>query len=795
MSFRAGRALRVVGLAAGAGVLLAALVGAWRVCGAWPEHDGEARVQGLSAGARIVRDAHGVPSIHADDEHDLFFAQGYVHAQDRLWSMEMARRAASGRLSEMLGASTLEIDRLVRVLGLRRAAERDWSASGPEERAILEAYVQGVNAFIDAHRWRLPVEFTLLGVEPEPFSPVDTLAFSGLIDLNLGQNFWIELMRARFVAKLGAERASELLPGLSSEAPVILTDATPGKEERDPLQRFLPLLAAPGRAWGSNSWVVHGSRSRGGKPLLANDTHLNLTQPSQWYENALHGGRFDVVGFSMPGMPMVLTGRNARVSWGITNICADTQDVYVEHLDTSTTPARVERAGQWLPVDLREEAIGVRGSAPVQLTVRSTSHGPLLNDALGSLEHSPPLAVRWAALDGNRLLRALMRLNLASDWPSFREALHDWQAPPLNFVYADVAGDIGYQAAGRVPIRSSGHSGLVPASGSAGDAEWLGFLGFDELPSRQNPPEGYIVTANNEVVRGGAHPLAAECVADPFRARRIQQLLSDGRALSTDDLATMQLDTFSIVAAKLTPILTSIPLAVPLEQQALEALAAWDSRVDTESTSATIYQTLYRFLLRRLFEDELGADLLDEYLGAGFAHGRVLTDILETPSSAWFDDVTTPARETRDDILRQSWHDAVQWLETELGHTPADWAWGRVHRVKLGHVPFGQVPFLSRIFDGPQSPARGDSFTVNVGDVSLHEPYQMAFGVSQRLLVDLASAGRALAVNSTAQAGQLWVPGARQAVDDWLAGRYHELAVGAEPAPAPGATVLRLTPP
>jgi penicillin amidase len=362
------RWLRRTLLALAAIALVLAVVAAWRVRRAWPQVDGEAVAAGLAAPVEVVRDRWGVPHIRAGNEADLFFAQGYVHAQDRLWQMEMNRRIGRGELAGILGEPVLWLDVSMRTLGLRRAAERDWARITPEARAVLEAYARGVNAFLATHRDRLPVEFSLLGVEPRPWHPVDSLVWGKVMCWNLGENYNFEVSRARLIARLSRQAAQDLLPPWRDGEALAVPPGTDGYAwmrgaSLDGAEALASFFADPGPSWGSNNWAVHGSRTATGKPLLANDTHLAISMPSLWYENALHGGGFQVAGFSLPGVPMILLGHNERIAWGVTDMIPDVEDFYIEKVDDRQKPSRYLFRGAWRPVEVVRETIPVRGRA------------------------------------------------------------------------------------------------------------------------------------------------------------------------------------------------------------------------------------------------------------------------------------------------------------------------------------------------------------------------------------------------------------------------------------------------
>ncbi|HSJ59367.1 MAG TPA: penicillin acylase family protein [Anaerolineae bacterium] len=792
------RAARFLLIALAALFLVALLAAAWFVRRPWPQVDGEISLPGLSAPVEVLRDAWGVPTLYAENDHDLFFAQGYVHAQDRLWQMEFNRRVGTGTLSAALGPSTLPTDRLLRTLGLGRAAERDWVLLDDDTRAILEAYAAGVNAYVDAHRGRLPLEFTLVGVDPEPWTPIDSLAWGKVMALFLGHNYQHELLRARLVADLGPDAAAQLMPPYPGDGPFVIPpeagayDWLQGRSVA--LTALAPLVDRPTIDWGSNNWVLHGSRTATGQPILANDMHLGLDMPSIWYEIGLHGGRFTSLGYSFPGAPGVIVGHNGRIAWGVTTLPADVQDLYVERLDEAGT--RYEFDGQWHDLEIVREIIEVKGAAPETLEVRITRHGPIVNDVVGDLAGAEPLALRWTALDGTRLFQAVVLLNLADDWDDFRDALRYWEAPSQHFVYADVAGNVGYQTPGLIPIRAAGHDGSVPVPGWTGAYEWSGYLPFDELPSALNPPAGLIVSANNKVASAAyPHHIATDWSA-PFRAQRITDLLGAGDRFSADDMRAIHADTYSLPAEALRPYLLAAAPAGEQQATALSLVEQWDLYNESDRVGASIYHAWYAFLVRNTFAGEMAPDLFDTYLGFSNVHVPALIALMAHPDSLWFDDGATPAIETRDEIVKRSLDDAIAWLQAEYGDDPDGWTWGRLHPKTFVHQPLGQsgVALLEKLFSAGPIEARGESFSVDAAGFSYRRPFHMGAGVSQRMVLDLANLDASRSIHTTGQSGQLFHRHRADMIPLWENVDYHPFPFTRPAVEAQAEEVLTLSP-
>jgi penicillin amidase len=753
----------------------------------FPTIDGTSEVEGLKAPVEVYRDRWGVPHIYAQNVEDLFFAQGYVTAQDRLWQMEFNRRIGSGTLSEVLGETTLENDRFIRIIGWRRVAEEEAANLDEESRTILEAYAAGVNAFIEGHRRSLPPEFTILGFKPAPWTPADSIAWAKVMAWDLGGNWEAELLRASLIEKFGEKKANQLAPPYPADAPlIILPEALgyqiPGIDRLLSQARQLrELLGAQGAGLGSNNWVIDGQKSATGMPLLANDMHLGIQMPSIWYEVHLVGGGFNVEGYSFPGVPNVIVGHNEDIAWAVTNVGPDVQDLYIEKVNPAS-PDQYEYQGQWLEMEIVEEMIEVKGQEPVVERVQLTRHGPIITPVVEGVTET--LALRWTALEPNQIFKSVAMLNRAKNWEEFREALRFWAVPSQNFVYADREGNIGYQMPGWIPIRAKGQ-GLVPVPGWTGEYEWKGHIPSHRLPHTLNPSTHYIVTSNNRVI-GDEYPYFISHDWAVYRARRLVELLEPRDDLSIEDLKVIQADTYSLPAEKLLPHLLALEPEGWLQERAMNQLKEWDLSNDVDSTGAGIFQVFYLMLVNNTFGDELGDELFADYSKARAPHHLALEGLIEEPDSPWFDDVTTPEREKRDDIVRRSFAEACDLLGRRFGDVPHEWAWGRLHTVTFDH-PLGAVKPLDLIFNRGPLPARGSGFTVNAAgfDYSafaeglkpseIGEVFAVQGGVSQRLIVDLSDFSNSLSIHTTGQVGVPFHKHYGDMIPSWQGVEYHPL--------------------
>lgn len=778
------RALAILGVVVacivGAVLVLAVVGGSLYVRRTFPTIDGTVKLAGLQSTVEVYRDTWGVPHIYADNAEDLFFAQGYVEAQDRLWQMEFNRRVASGTLSEICGEATLDTDRFLRTLGWRRVAEEDAEGLTGEQRTMLEAYSAGVNAFVESHRDSLPLEFTIMGVEPEPWTPTDSIAWAKVMAWDLGGNWETELLRARLVEALGEDKAAELAPPYPEDFPLIIPTEV-GDYSHLESEGLLAqaaglkgILGGGGPGVGSNNWVVDGSKSATGMPLLANDMHLGLQMPSIWYEVHLVGGGLNVEGYSFPGVPGVIVGHNEHIAWGVTNLGPDVQDLYIEKVNPEN-PDQYEYQGQWMDMGVFDEVIEVSGQDPVVERVQVTRHGPVITPVVEGL--SEVIAFRWTALEPNQMVEAVLMLDGASSWEEFRAALRLWAVPSQNFVYADTEGNIGYQAPGLIPIRSEGHTGLLPVPGWTGDYEWQGYIPFDELPSTLNPSTHALVTANNKVVGDDYPYVLAYDYSVGHRAQRITELVGEKQTLTAEDFQRVQGDTYSIPAEIFTPYILQIEPEGFLQERALNELRDWDYRCDAESTGAAIFEVFYVKLVENTFGDELGEELLADYTGSWSWHHIALEEMIQESDSPWFDDVRTAERETRDDVVSRSFADALDYLGNRFGDVPHAWEWGRLHGATFVHQPLGEsgIAVLEKVFNRGPVEVGGSGHTVNAASFDPEEPYATTHGVSQRLIVDLSDFDNSLSTHTTGQSGLAFHAHYDDMISLWQNVDYHPL--------------------
>jgi len=805
-----------------------------------PDTNGTLTVAGLSGAVDIVRDADAITHVFASNRRDAFFGLGYAHAQDRLWQMEFQRRVGGARLSELFGQATVATDRFLRTVGVNRAARTAWEATPADARPPIEAYVAGVNAFIATHHGSaLPPEFMLLRAEPQPWTPVDVFAWVKMMAWDLSKNYTTEVFRHDLEQRVGIEKAAQLMPPYPPDGLTILSgldltasmrDLTTQNDVRARLrdgrqavpyqpadERFasawsdafgtgVPELVSHGLAgaMGSNNWVVDGTRSATGKPLLANDPHLGAQIPSLWYLAHLSGGSLDVIGATLPGVPAVAIGRNRAIAWGETNVAVDVQDLYRERLNDQGTAALFK--GTWEPLRTITERIEVKGGSPVDVVVRISRHGPLVSDAInannaeaGRMGKIPlePLAFRWTALDSDdTTVAAFLKLNDARNWPEFTGALRLFVVPSQNFVYADVEGHIGYYAPGRMPIRAGG-DGASPADGSAGTDEWIGWIPFEELPHTFDPPKHVIVTANNRPVPADYRfPIFGEWT-EPNRAGRITALLQQHEKHTPETFAAMQADTFSSHARAFVPLLLEhvVPKGAQ-EEKAIAELRGWNFDARGDLVAPTIFQAWLLELVDAIVGDDLGPDLTRDYtaLERTSYFTRFLTAVVADHENPWCDDRRTPTvRETCFDAASRALSRAIERLEKIFGNDMSTWRWDAVHRATFAHNPFDSVrwlrPFFSRSF-----PHGGDWSTVNVGPVFTPKPFEQHSIPGYRQIVDLSAGNDSRFLDAVGQSGHPLSDHYDDRLEDWGAVRHQKMRMERKDIDAGAIGTLRLVP-
>jgi penicillin amidase len=785
-------------------VLVTVVSGSYAVKRPFPTTNDTLTLNGIQDEVTVYRDSFGVPHIYAGNQDDLFFAQGYVTAQDRFWQMEFWRHIGMGRISEIAGESALDQDKFIRTVGWNRMAEDYidyYQQEAPEFIAILDAYSAGVNTYIDENRNNLPLQFQILGRvqdswEIEPWQPVHTVAWGIVMANNLSGNWSNELTRARLYQELGQETVDTLIPGYPyHNRPVIAPTVDQVNEKASNSQRETTSIPINWQAVntnligelpdivkseindpnvGSNNWVISGEHTKTGMPLLANDPHLGIQMPSIWYEVGLHAPDYNVRGFSFAGVPGVIVGHNENIAWGVTNVGPDTQDLFIEKRNPDNLN-QVEFIGAWEEMETLEEIIKVNGGDDVVLPVYITRHGPLISDVIEN-GLTDPLALRWTAQEPSRILQSVILLNQAANFEEFREALRYWDTPSQNIIYADKQGNIGYQTPSRIPIRKNG-DGLTPVPGWTGEYEWEGFIPYDELPTLYNPAQGYIVTANHAVVDKDYAHFIAYYWADGDRGLRIENMiegrLANGSKITPSDITAIQFDSKSLPAEIWVPLLVNLDSDDPQIQAALAQLSGWDYQERTDSVPAALFEIFYTHLFQNVLADEVGVDNVDTFTRQDTFMYELATDL----EASWWDNITTAEMETADEIMLQSISEAIDWLEENVGDDMDDWNWGKIHTVtfKDGVLGNSGVAPLEAIFNRGPHPLDGGSDLVNANSWRRREPAVVVSHPSMRMIVDMSDYEANQSVIPTGQSGHPYHPHYEDQMPLWLSGEYHPM--------------------
>ncbi|WBQ06710.1 penicillin acylase family protein [Kribbella sp. CA-293567] len=815
------RLLRVIivsGIVFAALLLVVAGTGVFVVRHSFPSYDGTVALTGLDAEVEVVRDGNGIPQIYADKPGDLFAAQGYVHAQDRFFEMDFRRHVTAGRLAELFGKDALETDKFVRTLGWRRVAEKELGLLAPTTRQYLDDYARGVNAYLGTHAGSgLSLEYAVLSLKgtdyrPEPWTAADSLAWLKAMAWDLGGNMDDEITRTKLAAKYPVSNIASLYPdypydrnepivataavtkgGTFTTAPVD-TEARRGMLTKDLLKSLdtvgkvakgLPELLGRGDGIGSNAWVVSGEHTTTGKPLLANDPHLGATMPGIWSQVGLHCNNvstrcpYDVSGFSFSGLPGVVIGHNAAISWGFTNLDPDVMDLYLEKF---SGPDAVVYDNKVRALSKREETFKVAGQDEVEkITVRESRHGPIISDVgedereTGELAakrlESPEaygVALQWTALTPGRTADALFAINRAQTWKAFRAAAAQFEVPSQNLVYADREGHIGYQAPGRIPIRNAG-DGDWPVPGWDSRYHWKGYIPFEAMPTEADPDDGIIVTANQAVVPQSYPYHLTDDWDYGHRAQQILDRIRGAGKLDANSMASIQLDTKNRNAETLVPYLLQVQISDEFDRQGQDTLRNWDFTQPADSAPAAYFNVVWRNLLALTFHDQLPEGTWPD---GGSRWFEVMRKVIMQPNSAWWDNVTTTQRESRDDVLRDALVKARAEITTKMARDPGSWQWGRLHKLTLTNQTLGKsgIGVVDKMFNRGPYELGGGSSLVNATSWDASKDYTVTATPSMRMVVDLSDFDKSRWINMTGVSGHAYTSNYTDQTDLWVRG-------------------------
>jgi penicillin amidase len=764
---------------------------------------GELPVNGLKSPVKVYFDDFGVPQLIAQNEEDAYFTMGFIHARDRLWQMDLNRRVAEGRLSEIFGSSTVDFDKLFKTIGIGRFSYSWYNSIEPKSKEILTNYTAGVNRFIEMHYDNLPVEFDALNYKPEPWKPENSLMLARMMAWDLNIAWYTDYIIGELVNKVGLEKTAEIFPDSNitifkkpepleedstsesnrkgiSEIDNYRISASLGKDFITTFSDYRKFMNLSGSHIGSNSWVVSSSHSSSGKPILANDPHLALQAPSRWYELYVKGGGLDVRGMTVPGVPGVVIGNNNHCAWGLSNLMNDDNDYIILNKDSSDNSKYIYN-NQSLKPDSLIEKIYVKDSLEIDYVIWNTKSGPVVSDlnirGFADLEpvekkiyNDKLLSFKWTGYELSDEVYCFYKINTSKNWEEFRAALKDFGVPAQNFIYADTAGNIGYQAAGKIPLRKAASINDYIYPNSPG-LEWTGFVEFENLPSVYNPPEGYIVTANTDPyswLKSDKEKYYISYLWEPAsRFSRIKDFLTSRSVFDTDDFRLLQNNFESPYAKNINRHLVNSYKDQSISDDnirwCVERFTNWNGEMNSNESIGTIYNTFLVYLLKNIYEDELGANVFNDFLTIQNIPYRSLELILQEGSAqeenSWFNNVNTVQKESKDQIIRQSLEQAIEFLKTKFTNQDINtWNWGELHKVKFRH-PLGMVEALDKTFNIGPFDIGGDQTTVNnteyrFEDVISKGEFNVVVGPSMRMIVDLADMKHAMTINSTGQSGQ-----------------------------------------
>ena len=756
---------------------------------------GKRSIKGLGDGVVITFDESDIPHIKANSQSDALFALGYLHATERSWQLEMNRRIASGRLSEILGNETINIDRFIRTLGIKRAAEQQFDKYPVSAKRLLQAYADGVNAGNAQLGWALPVEYFLTGSKPGHWSPTDSVAWMLMMALDLGGNWHKELQRLELSQYLTTKQIWEVLPPFEVDEPVTKMDFAKIYRDLDvfnpktgPAHKRSKKLPAtelsnidlPGGkdGIGSNNWALSGKLTASGKPLLANDPHLGLSAPAIWYFAHLDAPGLNVLGSTLPGIPAVVLGRAEKFAWSFTNTNPDVQDLYIEQIDPNN-PGMYRGPDGLLPFKVRQEIIDVKGAPSVNFIVKETRHGPVISDSYARAKRAIDtdrfaLALRWTALDiENQSVAGLLDLNRAKDMDAFKQSLRKNYAPMQNVVMADIDGNIAYQAAGVAPKRLLHHGlyGVAPAPGWEKQYDWNGYVPFEQLPASNNPEQGWIATANQRIIASNdPNPLTSDWDLSA-RYDRIVDLIKARNSYDLEYMKTMQADTLSLTSIPLLELFKSSVPSHPLGAKALEISKDFNGDMRVDSAAALIFNAWADQLTRNLFSRL--SYIFSETYGDRNYRGALIAQ-MKNPNSPWCDNPKTQAIETCAEASNDAFNKALEFLSKEYGNDPSKWAWGKAHIAISEHRPLSKIPVLGKLFN-LETPFPGDSNTINVGRLELlrsEHPYETLQAPSLRAIYDLSDLEKSLFIFQSGQSGWVQSKLYRNMVPLWAKNEY-----------------------
>ena len=764
-----------------------------------PQYSGEITSQKITSDIEVYRDSFAIPYIFARSDNDVAFAIGYLHAQERMFSMDLIRRAGEGRLSEILGEKALPFDKMFRTVGLSRNIEKNLTKNDKIVMGILQSYSNGVNAYLKDHKDNCGIEFDVLGYQPEDWKPIHSLIVIKMMAWELNIGWWTDISFAELVQKLGKEKVLEILPDYPENAPTIIADnfnflpaINSSLVETD--REFRKFIGWTGTHIGSNNWVINGNKSVSGKPIIANDPHLAFSAPGIWYAAVIKSKDWDAAGVTLPGVPGIVIGKGDGISWVLTNVMNDDADFYIEKLDSSKTKYFVN--GQWKNLNVIQDTIKVRDSKDYIFTIQETHRGPIISDihpfnfVYNKDEiKSPPISMCWSGNQFSQEMLAFYKINKSGNWNEFRDAVKYFGIPGQNFVYGDAKGNIGYVMGARIPIRSNNNPTLV-FDGTSTENDWKGFVPAQDIPVIFNPSENFIASANNKTLKNFKYHIS-NLWEPSSRIDRIRELLTGKEKHSVSDFKEYQMDFVSPYAKNIVPYVLNAFEGIKVKDKnlntALELFSDWDFDLNKYSQTPSIYAVFLKHLLKNIYYDEMGNDLYNRFVFMANVPYRSLLQVLEKPDLDWFDDINTPKREMRDEIIRKSLSDALTELESDFGKDITNWQWSKLHKVTFKHPFSGNFSLLDNFIDIGPFEIGGDGTTINNTEYPFtesieefsafrHNEFDNVLGPSMRFIYDFANPDEFNLILTTGQSGNVMSDHYKDQNPLWLEGRYMKIS-------------------
>lgn len=768
-----------------------------------PQYSGEITSSKIINDIEIYRDSFAVPCIIAESDEDVAFALGYLHAQERFFSMDLIRRAGEGRLSEILGEKVIPFDKMFRTVGIKRNISKNLYRYDPTVMKILESYSNGINQYLKDHKGEYAIEFDILGYEPEQWKPIHSLIVIKMMAWELNISWWTDLSFAELIQKLGKEKVLEILPDYPENAPTIIADnfkylpsINSSLVETD--KSFRKMMGWTGTHIGSNNWVVNTNKSVSGKPIIANDPHLAFSAPGKWYAAVIKSKEWNAAGVTLPGVPGVVIGKGENISWVLTNVMNDDSDFYIEKLDSSKTKYFMDDQLQNLKII--KDTIKVKDGKDYVIEIKETHRGPIISNIhpfkfiynKDDIDISP-ISMRWLGNEFSDEMLAFYKINKAKNWNEFRDGVKYFGIPGQNFVYADTQGNIGYVMGARIPLRNSNNPTLV-FDGTTSENDWKGFVQAAEIPVVLNPIENFIASANNKAIKNFKYHIS-NLWEPSSRIDRIKELLTSKQKQSVEDFKKYQMDQVSPYAKSIVPYILKAFEGIKVTDKnliiSLELLSKWDFEMNKSSQTPAIYAVFLKYLLKNIYFDEMGNDLYNRFVFLANVPYRSLFQILEKPESNWFDDIKTKKQETREEIIRKSLADALLYLEENHGKDLTNWQWGGIHKLTFKHAFSGNFSLLDRYINIGPYEVGGDGTTLfnteypfaeSIEEFAMfrHDEFDNVLGPSMRFIYDFSIPDEFYLILTTGQSGNVMSDNYKDQTPLWLKGKYMKIRTDEE---------------